>query len=537
MSGPWFEPIRTWLAVGRNRGIVIGIVVVLAAVGAGLPSVLGGSGSGPSKLSVGQNTPTPGVTAGTTTPGVTPKAGQHGGKGKSPHGGKSGPRTSATPSIDGPGGATRTPFKKTDDGDTTISTGDGNGIDNGGNGNNNQYDNLAMGKGVSKTAISLGVAYEVNQAAYGSAYGLSLSNVDEKKQAQGIINYINGHGGVAGRKIAPVWHAVDLAASLHGSNETQKTCDAFTQDATVFGAVGTVQSQCILEHHVVQINEASGEDSQYGQYADYSYSPSAFSEDRALHALTQGLGADNFFAKMPANPGCDDNNTPKLGAIVFDSDKDRQQPKVVAALDDVGESVDQWGYVDNTSSNVQQIVLAFKQGCVTHVITPGYSPLLFANAAESQQYRPLYGVSSFQTPSLLAKNVNKNQLVNFHAVGWSPAADTDDAHDPGSLGADANLCVTIMKDQGLPTTRSDMQSANSLCDELFVLKVTLDHAKALTAHGFRLAYEAIGSWDSCVTFQVSLSAAHHAGATGFRVLHYSATAKTFIYVSAVKTLA
>ena len=392
---------------------------------------------------------------------------------------------------------------------------------------------VPTGKGVGATTASIGIAYDINGSAYAAAYGTKVPNVDQKAQAKGVVDYINAHGGVGGRKIVPVWHAVDLAASLRGSNEGQKTCDAFTQDSTVFAAIGDVQSECLLKAGVVEINEAINDPSEFTQYPNYLYAPSAFDEAGAEQATALGLKASGFFDAMPANPGCNPNGR-KVGAIIFDVSKSAVEPLVTSAYQQVGVTISDWGLVASDSSNVQQIILQFKQDCVTHIITPEYSPLLVAQAAEAQQYRPLWGIGSNQSPQLLQSNLNANQLANMYGSGWSPGADMDDAHDPGPLGPDARLCTSIMRAQGLPTDRASMAIVYPICDELFVIKAVFDHAAALTPAGFRAAYEAIGSWDSPLTFVARLGPGHHSGADGFRPMRVVHGAWT--YTGSVHTL-
>jgi hypothetical protein len=76
-----------------------------------------------------------------------------------------------------------------------------------------------------------------------------------------------------------------------------------------------------------------------------------------------------------------------------------------------------------------------------------------------------------------------------------------------------------------------MGSAYLLCDAFFALKVSLDNASALTPHGLRMAYEAIGSWDSPVTFKARIGPGKHDGATSYRVATYTASCGCFRYSS------
>lgn len=518
--------IRQWLQSSQHRAAAIGIAVVLVAVAIGVPSLVGGGGSKANSLKTTNNLPDANASA---TPTEAPSI-----------------ATSTAPPAAAKGHASATPqsskstgtFTKTGSGSTTVAGGDPNHPTLNAGGPPSKYANLPMGKGMDKKSIKIGVAYETNAQAYGAAYGISLSNVDQKAQAQGIVNYVNAHGGVAGRKLVPVWHAVDMAAGLHGANLGQQTCDAFTQDATVFAAVteSAPNDDCMSQRNTPVIDSSLGTSTEEAtKYADYLYGPSALFSNRSMHAYVSGLNQQGFFDHMPNNLGCS-ASSPKIGVVIFDQEKDQLAPVLNGEFSAIGKSVGDWGYIAGDSSNVQQVVLKFKQDCVTHVITPDYSPLLFANAAANQSYYPMWGVTSAQSPSLLASNLNASELAQTWLVGWSPLADVSAANDPGPLGPDARLCIAIMKDQGLPTDRLAMGSAYSLCDSFFVLKAALDNASALTPHGLRLAYEGIGAWDSPTTFRARLGPGRHDGVAGWRAGRYDAGSKSFKYTSAVYAL-
>src|SRR5581483_7222592 len=70
------------------------------------------------------------------------------------------------------------------------------------------------GPGVTASTIYIGAGYEPDTQAADSAIGAANAGPgDEKAETQAIIDYINAHGGVAHRKLAPVWYAVRVSNS------------------------------------------------------------------------------------------------------------------------------------------------------------------------------------------------------------------------------------------------------------------------------------------------------------------------------------
>lgn len=63
------------------------------------------------------------------------------------------------------------------------------------------------GPGVTKTTINVGAVYDPDAAAADSAIGLAGANPgDVKAETEAVIKYVNSHGGVAHRKLNPIWY-------------------------------------------------------------------------------------------------------------------------------------------------------------------------------------------------------------------------------------------------------------------------------------------------------------------------------------------
>jgi ABC-type branched-subunit amino acid transport system substrate-binding protein len=99
---------------------------------------------------------------------------------------------------------------------------------------------------VTKDEIKVGISY-VDLAAVRAA-GINRDHGDYEKAYQTVIDDLNAKGGVNGRKIVPVYAAIDPI----GTDPAQQACLKLTEDEKVFAAIGQFQGDaplCYLEQH------------------------------------------------------------------------------------------------------------------------------------------------------------------------------------------------------------------------------------------------------------------------------------------------
>lgn len=387
----------------------------------------------------------------------------------------------------------------------------------------------APGKGVTSSAISIGVVYLTNAQLGGG------SSVDQKAQAQAVVDYVNSHGKVAGRTIKPVYHPIDEKLAAGGSNEDSKACAALTEDATVFAVVAqsSIDDDCLVAHQTPIIASLLGaSSSSYQSNGKYLYAPSDLPSDQQYNVLAAGLVQQGFFTKMPAGAA----GPAKIGVVTFAASKPSIAPDLQAALAAQHLKVADWGLIQQPGKDDSGIVLRFKSEHITHVLFPGYSPLAFAPAAQTQHYDPLYGLDSRNSPGLIEKMAPAAQLRSAYAVGWQPYADVDAQQPTGLTGPNAQLCTKIMQAAHLPVDPLSMSSAVAYCDDFMVLQKSLAHAGTVNLQTLQQGYEAIGNWDSPAVPAAFLGPDHHAGASGYRDVRFSAGCKCFTYAGPVHSL-
>jgi len=112
------------------------------------------------------------------------------------------------------------------------------------------------GPGVTATRIYIGLVYSTNADAVNKAAGANgISTGDTQADAKAVIDDINKHGGVAGRKLVPIWYAFDSTSTQPIDSQWSAACAHFTQDNHVFAAfdMGTaVYRKCLHDAGVAQ---------------------------------------------------------------------------------------------------------------------------------------------------------------------------------------------------------------------------------------------------------------------------------------------
>ena len=121
--------------------------------------------------------------------------------------------------------------------------------------------------GVTATTIRVGIPY-VDLAAV-RALGVNMSWGSVPKAFDALIDNINAHGGINGRKIVPYLVAVNPS----GTTAEATSCTQLTEDDTVFVAIGPLEATCYLEHDtpVVASIYAAGASSSVAQ--DFTTTP------------------------------------------------------------------------------------------------------------------------------------------------------------------------------------------------------------------------------------------------------------------------
>ncbi|MFY9586212.1 MAG: hypothetical protein WAT66_02015, partial [Actinomycetota bacterium] len=268
----------------------------------------------------------------------------------------------------------------------------------------------SLGPGITSNTIYIGAIYLKNQAAGNAALGAAGQSAADYRDIYGaLIEEINKAGGIAGRKVVPVYASFDVTSSQTIDQQAQTACAVWTQDHKVFailaGAQGGVIQECNERAHSVNI--LAGGDSVPDTFRRYPH----YVEAAGMNLIRQG----SVTVKGLATGGYFDKGA-RLGIVTWDSSNYRQTltQGYVPQLRAVGVTMaTQPAYIHVPQSfsdlggmnqDVNSAVLRFADQGITHVIIIdgaagvcagaclGYE---FLNQAKSQSFKPRYGFSEY----------------------------------------------------------------------------------------------------------------------------------------------
>lgn len=499
---------RTALVLALAAAAGCGSTVDVSRLGT---SATGGS-NGTQSLSVPSNAPSGGALPGTNTaPGVVNggagSVGANGASGGGNVGGQSG------------GG----------------STGSASGVETG------------DGPGVTATTINIGAVYDPDAAAADSAIGAAGANPgDVKAETEAVVKYINAHGGVAHRRVNPIWYKESV--SDPASTTFQRMCSTWTQDnkVFVFQAGAPILDQCTANAHGVAVDagqiveETTAQDRKYP--ADINIS--SFTIDHSMAVTVNGLAKQGYFS-----------NGAKVGIVTWDDPYYRYGISAGAnpALARLGlknlpvqyVAVPQsYGDLGATSSSAGSAVLKFRTQGIDHVIVfdgpAGVASgailwLEWSQQANSQQYYPRHGLNSTSGFNALASDIPQKEMENSVGVGWLPSLEetsTDWANTP--LSSNSKLCMQIMKDAGQQQSGANAQAVQfAICDTLFFLKQVFDPITGpLNQQTALAAINAVGTrYSPMLTFGLNINAQRHDGAVLVRNMAFQDSCTCYRYTS------
>lgn len=403
----------------------------------------------------------------------------------------------------------------------------------------------ANGPGITATTMYLGTVYDPDAAAADAGLGAAgLNPGDVKAETEAAFNYINQHGGMAHRKIVPVWYK--QSASNDANTTAQAQCATWTQDNKVFVMENEVPiiDQCAQSSGAIDVSSGviTAETSSLLQRFPSVYNMSGLTNDRAMRYTIEGLAKLGYFAKGA-----------KVGIATWDDPVFAYsiQHGAIPALAKLGlrnvpvkyiTSPQSYGDVAATSSSARSAILSFQTSGIDHVIlfdgqsgvnSSGILVIEWMTQAQSQSYNPKYGLNSTSGLSTIAPDVPSQQMVGAEGVGWIPGIDLDNADFAAQpMNADGKLCLQIMKNAGQQQSGANAITIQlSICDKLFLLKRVFDAMTGpINQATAEAALNALGtSFQPSVTFGQDLSASRHDGAYLVRNAIYSTGCGCFKY--------
>lgn len=377
-----------------------------------------------------------------------------------------------------------------------------------------------MATAKSDGTILVGV-HDSDPGAAFAQYGVKGKGGDQGVWIDKIVAWINANGGMGGRRLQIVHY---VTQSLNGTfdQQAEQACVALTEDTKVVAVVSGAQvptlnlADCLARHQtpLVWSYQFMADQATFDRYADYLYMPNMVSAER-LGVWIDALADDGFF------------NGGTIGIVRYDNAIHRTladaviKPRLAAYGATVKEEVafrEATGAASaaDLSAQANNAILRFRASGVNRVIfepTSGVLPLLFFAAAEAQQYRPKYTMTTYDVPSFQAANAPAAQLDGAKAFGWTPAGDVAWEQQP-PRNPTAALCVGITEGADPPGNGS----VRRFCDGLLFLKNLFDQGADPTPAGIRRAVDGLGgSYESAWTFATVMGPGRHDGAAVGRI--------------------
>jgi len=119
------------------------------------------------------------------------------------------------------------------------------------------------GPGLTKTTISIGITYYQSAKAANAALGArGVDTGDPVAASRVLVAAINGSGGIAGRRVVPLFYAIDPQSAQPYASEAQAECSYFSEDHHVFAVLdGTPAADaraCLAKHGVAVLRDVPG---------------------------------------------------------------------------------------------------------------------------------------------------------------------------------------------------------------------------------------------------------------------------------------
>ena len=349
------------------------------------------------------------------------------------------------------------------------------------------------GRGWTKTTISIGYVTQndFNDTVAKAGYS-SVNAGNQVGDIEAVLAAINREGGLFGRKVIGIDRdnsSADVSGNPTGT--AQSNCDFFKYDAPVVAALNLQSGldlpnfrSCMMRAHipVMSLSIQPITQSIISSLKGYLIPLLTPTYDRLAPVLAARLVAQKYFTGWDTTRGAPSATAPvKVGLLVTDSNQGREVERLmVKALTGSGHAPMVIRYsTDGTQKqqDFQSAVLAFRNAGITHVLCDSGDFSLFMIQAQSQQFRPRYGISSYAAPQPFVQTLAPpSQLVGALGVGSAPTIDVSAPEDPGHT-AGGKYCYKVLAEGGQTFSgkRFAEAIAMALCDGL---RATVAAAKA-----------------------------------------------------------
>ncbi|MCW2585092.1 MAG: hypothetical protein JWN55_608 [Frankiales bacterium] len=396
----------------------------------------------------------------------------------------------------------------------------------------------AAGPGYTAKEIRLGFSTSNDAAKALGAAGLGVAVADQEELVKTWLAKVNAEGGIAGRKVVPVFY--DYAATGDVQTSDQAACNRWTQDTLVFAASGVRAgtsgsgdnlTPCLARKGVAWLN-GGGDAQKWTQYLDAMYSTLNMSRTREARVLVESLAQQGFFTAGA-----------KIGVIINDNQDDMSRAVkqgMEPALAKLGRKIDKRFVVSLAQTESSNAELQMAAAGITHVLFAapgGAGASSFMQAAESQGRTYRYGISSQDAPGLTVQALAPaNQAKNAVGYGYQPGLDVDASNQPTPTPA-MRACFDHYRSKGFQTSSLNQAAMGLICDSVNLLRRGLAGQTNPTRASFAAVVNGLGgSFGAASTFSTLFTPTQHDGIGGYRDLYYGTDCSCFRYRGPVRPI-
>ena len=366
--------------------------------------------------------------------------------------------------------------------------------------------------------------------------GASHTRAESRAIWQAVLDQVNARGGLGGHRIVASYYFI---TSDSGSNASRSAaaCAQFTEDEKVFavvldGATDLSMAACLAQHGTpaIDVGQTSYpyDDVDLRRLAPHLYLPGRLSMSR-FSAYVDRLAGAGFFGSGS-----------KVGLLRFDLPDQRRVARdvITPALrrhglplttDIAFTPVEGTGDLPRAADEASAAVLQMRAKGVDRVLFLGSGlslPYVFPTVAESQGYRPRYGITTDDGPDFMATNAPAAQLAGAMAVGWEPQYDVRDSDAVLRQDPVWSSCAQVMRKAG-----SEARDGRR-CTAVYFLERALAGARELSAGTLRTGADRIGAGSySTQTYRTFFGPGRYDGVAAVRVLRFASSCTCFRYVT------
>ena len=352
------------------------------------------------------------------------------------------------------------------------------------------------GRGWDETNVYIGVMTARDTGQVASAMGVAVDPGDPVHQSNAMAKYFNERGGLFGRKVVMRIDDHSFAAVLAQPEiEAQAACTKFTEDESVVAVINTKGEmdtpnlrRCFSKANLPMFAQGTYpfDDRTVHESPGY-FAMSVPSWNKFAPVFVERLAGQRYFGGWDTARGAPGATPTRVGIYISDDPvSSRVFDLLKSALTKAGHApASVYRYAELSDAN--SAVLQMQSDRVTHIIGLDVTLFAFATAAESQRYRPRYGIHTANAPTAMAANVPAAQQVGAVGVGVAPRRDTarSETVPPG-----AKLCEQIMIENG---QNAEAPAAFGICDAVRILAQAASSGGGLSVQAILRGVAKIGA--------------------------------------------